>query len=83
MTAPARGTDAPAPVHPLDWPTFERLCRLKGAVTEDDRAELAGVDRGTVRRWLRGEVSPLLSKAQFLARRLNTTVDELWKDESK
>lgn len=54
------------------------LCNDKGLVTEEQRAELAGVDRNTVRRWLLGENSPRLDTAMALADELKTTVNDLW-----
>ena len=64
----------------MDRDLFLARCHTKGAVTEEQRAELIGVDRGTLRRWLRGETSPLLPAARRAARALGVTTDELWPD---
>lgn len=79
MVAPSRGTDTPS--IRLNRAVFEQLCAERNATTEDQRAALVGVDRGTIRRWIKGDVSPLLTAARHTAKRLGTTVDELWKDD--
>jgi len=76
MDAPSRHIDAPTV--PLDRTRFVQKCADKDAHTEDERAALAQVDRGPLRRWFKGEVSPLLPVARRVARRLDSTVDELW-----
>jgi transcriptional regulator with XRE-family HTH domain len=78
MVATSRSIDAPSEIVPLSRIVFIRLCEMKGAYTEAERAALAGSDRGTVRRWLNGEASPRLADAQAVARTLDSTVDELW-----
>lgn len=78
MVATSRSIDAPSETARLSRTVFIRLCELKGAYTEAERAALAGFDRGTVRRWLNGEVSPIWRHAQAVARNLDGTVDELW-----
>jgi DNA-binding XRE family transcriptional regulator len=65
----------------MDGVLFRRLCLTKGAVTEEERAELVGVNRGTLRRWIKGEVTPLMSTLRRVAQRLDTTVETLWTDQ--
>lgn len=57
---------------------FLARCHTKGAVSEEDRAELVGAHRSTVRRWLNKGMPPLLPHARRAARALDVTVDELW-----
>jgi len=79
MVATSRVIDAPSGKEiPLNRAAFIRLCAAKGANTEAERAALAGFDRGTIRRWINGDSSPLMSAAVTVARNLDTTIDELW-----
>ncbi len=65
--------------HPkLNTDLFFAACRAKGAVTDVERAELFGLTRKAVFRYVKGEVTPGLGKAQQIAARLDLTVDELW-----
>lgn len=59
---------------------FDRRCaEILGAdATNDQRAELAGVDWTTIYRFKRGELGPRLEVARRIARRLRVSVDELW-----
>lgn len=57
---------------------FERRCAELGATTNEQRAELAGVDWTTIWRWGRGEISPRLDAARRVAGRLEIRVDDLF-----
>lgn len=81
MVAPIRTIKAPRAV-PLDRDVFVRLCEKQGAYTEAERAELVESARSTVRKWLKGEIEPMLSKSRRVARRLESTVDELWPEDA-
>lgn len=78
MAATSRDIDAPSEAVPLDRDIFMRQCELKLALTEEQRAALVGVDRGTIRRWLDGDTMPLLPMARRVARILDSTVNDLW-----
>jgi DNA-binding XRE family transcriptional regulator len=57
---------------------FDRRCAELGAENGITRAALVEVDRGTVRRWKLGEVTPQLDVAMRVAQRLDLKVDDLW-----
>lgn len=74
-----RDTDAPLAVVVFNEPHFNERCAAKGATSEAACAELAGVDRRTLSRWRAGEFIASLDAALVTAKRLDTTVDDLWK----
>jgi DNA-binding XRE family transcriptional regulator len=57
---------------------FLAAFEAKGCNTGMARAQLLGVTRKSVDRYLAGEVAPLLPTARRIARRLDVGVDELW-----
>lgn len=59
---------------------FDERCAELGAINEDQRAALVGVDRTTLYRFRRGEMSPRLEVARRLARSIGVTTDDLWKE---
>jgi hypothetical protein len=59
----------------LDGELFKKLARTKGAETVDEIAELFGVHRSTIFRWLGGRGQ---EQALFIADTLGTKVDRLF-----
>lgn len=62
----------------FNYKLFESLCAAKGAVTNEQKAVLAGVDWSTIWRFRAGKLRPRLEVARQMAERLGTTVDELF-----
>lgn len=63
----------------LDGDRFDDLCRAHDAETETARAALVGIERRTLYRWREGLVTPGLDAALRTAQRLDTTVEDLWR----
>lgn len=62
----------------IDLDVYLAACKAKGALTEEDRARLLGMPRRSIYRYEKSTVQPLLTTAQWIAGRINVTVEELW-----
>lgn len=58
--------------------TYLAACRAKGAVNQEQRAELFGMPAKSVYRYEHNQVDPRVSTAQWIAGRLDLTIDDLW-----
>lgn len=57
---------------------FDRLAEARGARTETAKAALAAVDRTTLYRLRKGQISPNVSLAMRMARALGVPVEHLF-----
>lgn len=62
----------------LNVDLFDQLTRELGAEDDSARARLLDVDRATIFRWRKGRYAPRHEVATRIARKLGTTVDELF-----
>lgn len=62
---------------------FIAACRNKGALTASDRARLLGMPRRSLTRYVKGEHTPLLDTARWIAQQLDVKVDDLWPTSGK
>jgi DNA-binding XRE family transcriptional regulator len=60
---------------------YLEACRAKGATSQEQRAVLFGIPRQAVSRYETGKVEPLVSTAQWIAGRIDLTVEDLWVSE--
>lgn len=61
---------------------FDALCESQGAITETEKADLVGCDRGTLYRIRAGKINPRASLVMDWAARLGVTVEALWAKDS-
>jgi DNA-binding XRE family transcriptional regulator len=71
-----RNTAAPGPQ--LDNDLFDELTAKKGAITDQERADLIGVPRSQLYRYRAGRFSPQLALAMHMAQVLGTSVERLF-----
>ena len=62
----------------LNKDVFIAACAAKNALTDQQRADLLGMPRRAILRYIKGDVKPLLTTARRIANELDTSVDELW-----
>jgi DNA-binding XRE family transcriptional regulator len=62
----------------LNVDLFDRLAARHGATTQQERANLIGVDRATFIRWRQGYTAPSLDTALRIAEQLGARIDKLW-----
>lgn len=72
-----RGTSDQRPR--LQRTLYLAVCAELGALRQEDRAELFGMDRRALNRYENDKVQPLLSTALRIASRIDRSVEELWK----
>lgn len=58
-----------------------RDLRIKAGLTQQQLADVVGVDRVAVARWESGAALPRASKLPMIAETLNCTIDDLFKEE--
>jgi DNA-binding XRE family transcriptional regulator len=75
--AQRRGTSDRRPT--LQRTVYLAVCAERGALRQEDRAELFGMDRRALNRYENDKVQPLLSTALRIAAKLEKPVEELWK----
>lgn len=68
----------PAPRRNLSVQLYLEACRAKGATSQEQRAQLFGLARQAVSRYETNKVEPLVSTAQWIAGRIDLTVEDLW-----
>lgn len=61
----------------MNWDVIAAGCDHRGATTDEQRAELLGVDRRTIIRWRHGQTGARLSTAHRVARALGVSLDDL------
>lgn len=62
----------------LRFATYLAACRAKGAIRQEDRAELLGIPRRTLLRYEKNAVEPRTNVMRRIATTLDLTVDDLW-----
>lgn len=61
----------------VNWDVLERRCHELGAETDIARGRLLGVDRGTVRRWRRGDTGVALATAVRISEIVGVRLEQL------
>lgn len=74
---PSPAGDAPAATALIDFSVFDLKCAEHGAIEEEDRAALVGVDRVTLWRWRKGIRKPNGTNLANIAATLGVSLDEL------
>lgn len=74
---PSPAGDASAATRLIDFAVFDLKCAERGALDEEARAALAGVDRVTLWRWRKGIRKPNGTNLARIAATLAVSLDEL------